>query len=49
MSRYRNRNKGLNLELGNPMTENHGLDIYKRVHPTLLMSTKWLGTQKGYC
>jgi hypothetical protein len=32
--RYRNRDKG--IKLGDPMTENHGLDI-KILHPKLLM------------
>jgi hypothetical protein len=28
--KYRNRDKGVSLKLGNPMTENHGLDIDRK-------------------
>jgi hypothetical protein len=39
MSRYRNRDKGVGKKLGNPMTEIHGLDVVKKLHPRLLMLT----------
>jgi hypothetical protein len=37
MIKYRNRDKGISLKLGNPMTESHDLDIDKKSHPGLLM------------
>jgi hypothetical protein len=43
MIRYRNKDKGVSIKLGNPMTESHSLDIDKS-HPRLLMLTEWLGT-----
>jgi hypothetical protein len=44
MIRYRNRDKGISIKLGNPITESHGLNIDKKSHPRLLMLTEWLGT-----
>jgi hypothetical protein len=44
MIRHRNRNKGVNIKLRNPMTESHGLDTDKKSHPRLLMLTEWLET-----
>jgi hypothetical protein len=32
------------MELGNPVAENHGLDVDKESHPRVLMLTKWLVT-----
>jgi hypothetical protein len=43
MITYRNRVEGVNIKLGNPMTECHGLDIDKKSHPRLLL-TEWLRT-----
>jgi hypothetical protein len=37
MIRYRNRDKGISMKLGDPMTESHGLDAVKKLHPRLLM------------
>jgi hypothetical protein len=45
--RYRNRNKGVSVELGNPVPESHGLGINKKSYARLLMLTKWLGTPVG--
>jgi hypothetical protein len=43
--RYINRDKGVSIKLGNPMTESHGLDIDKKSHLRLLMLTlEWRGT-----
>jgi hypothetical protein len=39
MIRYRNRDKGVSIKLGNPMTESYGLNIDKKSHSTLLMLT----------
>jgi hypothetical protein len=39
MIRYKNRDKGVSIKLGNPMTERRGLDIDKKSHPRLLMLT----------
>jgi hypothetical protein len=33
MIRYRNRDKGVVIKLGNAMTERHGLYIGKKSHP----------------
>jgi hypothetical protein len=45
MIRYRNRDKGISIKLGNPMTESHGLDTDMMSHPRLLMKlTEWLGS-----
>jgi hypothetical protein len=37
MINYINKNKGVSIKLGNPMTESHGLDVVKKLHPRLLM------------
>jgi hypothetical protein len=39
MIRYRNRDKGGSIRSGDPMTERHGLNIVKKLHPRLLMLT----------
>jgi hypothetical protein len=39
MLRYRNRDKGVGIKLGDTMTDNHDLDIAKKLHPRLLMLT----------
>jgi hypothetical protein len=36
---YRNRDKGISIKLGDPMTESHGLNVVKKLHPRLLMLT----------
>jgi hypothetical protein len=36
MIRQRNRDKGVSIKLGNPMTESHGLDIDKKSHPNFM-------------
>jgi hypothetical protein len=49
MIRYRNRGKGVSIKLGDPMTDSHGLDVVKKLHPILLMltnGTAW-DTQQG--
>jgi hypothetical protein len=40
MIKYRNRDKGVSIKLGNPMTESHGLDIDRKQTPVshLLLS-----------
>jgi hypothetical protein len=38
MIRYRDRDKGVSIKLGDPMTQSHGLDV-KKSHPKLLMLT----------
>jgi hypothetical protein len=47
---YRNRDKGINVKLGNPMTESHDLDI-KKSHLRLLMLANRMAwdTQQGCC
>jgi hypothetical protein len=35
MIRYRNRDKGVSIKLGNPMAKSHGLDNNKKSHPRL--------------
>jgi hypothetical protein len=37
--RYRNRDKGVSIKLRDPITEGHGLDIVKKLHPRLLILT----------
>jgi hypothetical protein len=51
MIRYRNRDKGLSIKLGDPMTESHGLDVAKKVCRRLLMLTNRMtwGPQQGCC
>jgi hypothetical protein len=39
MIRYRNRDKGVSIKLGNPMSDSHGFDTDKKSHPRLLMLT----------
>jgi hypothetical protein len=39
MIRYRYRDKGISIKLGDPMTDSHGLDVVKKLHPRLLMLT----------
>jgi hypothetical protein len=50
MIRYRNRDKGVSIKLGNPMTESHGLDLDKKSHPGLMLAKRiaW-DTQQGCC
>jgi hypothetical protein len=50
MIRYRNRDKGISIKLGNPMTESHGLDINKSYSRLLLLTNQiaW-DTQQGCC
>jgi hypothetical protein len=37
--RYRNRDKGVSIKLGDPMTEGHGVAVVKKLHCRLLMLT----------
>jgi hypothetical protein len=39
MIRSRNRDKGVSIKLGIPMTESYGLAIDKKSYPRLLMLT----------
>jgi hypothetical protein len=49
MIRYRTRDKGVSIKLGDPMTESHDLDV-KKLYPRLMLtnSMAW-DTQQGYC
>jgi hypothetical protein len=39
MIRYTHRDRGVSIKLGDPVTENHGLNVIKKLHPRLLMLT----------
>jgi hypothetical protein len=36
---YRNRDKGVSIKLGDPITESHGLDVVQKLYLRLLMLT----------
>jgi hypothetical protein len=48
---YRNRDKAVSIKLRDPMNENHGLDVVKKLHPRLLMLTDSMtwDTEQGCC
>jgi hypothetical protein len=49
--RYRNRDKGVSIKLGDPMTEGGHLDVIKKLHSWLLMLANRMtwDTQHGCC
>jgi hypothetical protein len=49
MIRYRNRDKGVSINLGNPMTESHSVGIDKKSHPRLLMLTNRMAWDTQGC